>query len=424
MLHTIKSLLWGMPTVCAVIGFGVYFTFKSRAYNIRGIKEIFRSSFRELKVKSPGISAFSAISTSLGGTIGIGSITGAAFSLAVGGPGSIFWMWVTGFFGCMLKYAETSTALRYRVRDGDICSGGAMYALEKSGKPFLGKVFAFCLLASSFGTGNMTQSSAVRASLGEIGLSGYVTGALLSALFLFAVSGGRKKIASFSEKTVPFSSAVYLIIIIALILPRITLLPSVLCTIIRSAFGLRQFGGGAMGYTVSAAMKTGVTRCVFSSEMGMGTSAIAHSSNETASPHSQGSWAIIEMMTDIFVFSTLTALALLLYGEKSVEGLFYSSFGKAGSVTLGLLLFMFGFASIISWCFYAESCMSYLGFSKAKHLLYIALSALCVFLGCITDSAKIWDIADILNFFMMIPNLYLLFIKRKEICLCFGKTKR
>lgn len=424
MLHTVKSVAWGLPTVCTVLLFAFYFTVRSRVYHVRNFFPMIKTSFRELTKKSGGISAASAMATSLGGTIGIGSITGVAVCIACGGKGSVFWMWAAGFCGCMLKYAETNVAVRYRVRDGDICSGGAMYALKANGRTFLGSVFAAAAILASFGTGNMTQSSSVSRVLADDGISESVTGVVMALLFLLAVSGGRKAIASVSAKIVPLSSVIYLLVVTAAIAARITFLPSVVSDIVRSAFGLRQIGGGVAGYTVSQAIRTGVTRCVFSSEMGMGSSPIVHSANESATPHTQGSWGIIETVCDVFVFSTLTAFALLLYDEPDAEGVFHALLGSFGSVLLPLLLAVFGFASMISWCFYAESCMSYLRFGKKARLFYRVLSAFCVFLGAVLDGMAIWDLADVLNLFMMIPNLYLLFIKRKEICLCFGKTKR
>ena len=424
MIHTLKSLLWGLPTVSIVLLFGLYFTVRSRAYNIRKLFSILKNAVCELRSDIGGIGVSASMATALGGTIGIGSISGVAVSLASGGPGSIFWMWCAGFLGCMLKYAETNVALRYRVRDGDICSGGAMYALKACGKPLAGGIFAVSALLASFGTGNMTQSSAVSVTLAQSGIPVTLTGTLLAFLFLLSVSGGRKTIAKISEKTVPAAGGIYLLIVTAMIAAKADRLPSVICDIVSSAFGFRQACGGVAGFTVSAAVRTGVTRCVFSSEMGMGSSPIVHASNENATPHSQGSWGIIEMMTDVFVFSSLTAFALLLHGKTDAEGLFSSVLGKAGTAILPALLAVFGFASIISWCFYAESCMSYLGFGKAARSIYRVLSACFVFLGSVIGADKVWDISDILNVFMMIPNLYLLFIKRKEICLCFGKTKQ
>ncbi len=427
MLEYIKNILWGIPTVALITAFGLYFTVKSRFFQITGLKKVLSGALYDLKRGSEdGVSAAAALSTALGGTVGIGSIAGVGIAVAEGGPGSIFWMWVTGFLGCMLKYAEINVAVKNRTRSGGIFTGGAMYALEAEGRKFAAAFFAVMCILASCCTGCLTQSSAVTAALVPSGFSEITCGLFIGLAVLFSVAGGRRSIAKISELLVPVVSLIYILMTLYIIIARAPFVPSAFSAIFRSAFGFRQAGAGITGYTVSAAIKTGVTRGVFSSEAGMGSSPIVHSASENASPHSQGQWGIIEMIADTFVFSTITAVALIATGFDDV-GLMYSTvFGVVGRAALPAQLAVFGFASIISWCFYAETCIRYLFVKshKAVSVFYRAAVAVLSFFGAVAAAEMVWDLADILNALMILPNLYVLFIKRKEICSCFGRQKR
>ena len=420
MLQTVHDILWGIPSVACIAAFGIYFTVKSRFRQVRKLPFIIRRCARGLGRREGGISAAASMATALGGTVGIGSIAGVGLALETGGAGSVFWMWVTGFLGCMLKYAETYVAVRYREHSGGIAAGGAMYALRSSGKRRTAAAFALLCVAASFGTGGLTQSHEVAVSAAAEGVSPAVTGAVFALCVLAAVWGGRKAIARFCAVAVPAASLIYLICVVALILMRASAIPRVFANILGSAFGIRQIAGGAGGAALAAAIRTGVVRGVFSSECGMGSSPIVHAANETADPQTQGDWGVLEVCADIFVFSTLTAIALLAYGTDSACRLFGFLPGGCGDMLYLPLVAVFGVAAAVGWCFYAESAIAFLvPENRLLPALYRLCAAACGFLGAVSGGSAIWNISDILNILMALPNLYLLFIKRKEICLCF-----
>ena len=424
MLEKIHAFLWGAPTAALLCAFGAYFTFKSRFRQLRLIS-IIRERARELNAREGGISAGASMATALGGTVGIGSIAGVGLALSAGGAGSVFWMWVTGFLGCMLKYAETAAAVKYRVTECDIACGGAMYALRAAGKERLAAAFAvFCVLCC-MGTGALTQTNAVARAAESCGIPPGITGAVFALCVLAAVSGGRRTIARFCSFAVPAASAIYIAAAAAVICMRAYALPQAFAQIFECAFGLKQAACGIGGAAFAAAMRTGVVRGVYSTECGMGSSPIVHASNRTALPHTQGDWGILEVFADIFVFSTLTALAMLVCGTSSALVMFSSSFGTAGEFIYTPLIALFGFAAAASWCFYAESAVEVLapGKTAVKRAVHAAAAA-CAYLGAATRGNGVWYAADIMNLFMAAPNMYLLFIKRKEICQCFAKTAR
>ena len=419
MLETIHGVLWGMPAFLAFSAFGLYFSCKSGFRQLTGVKRILRSCAAELGRREGGITAFSSMATALGGTVGIGSTAGVALALAAGGPGSIFWMWVTGLLGCMLKYAEVFVAVRYREHKNGIACGGAMYALKKSGRPNAAKLFCALCVAAAFFTGGVTQSGETISAAARSGVSPFAAGAVFALCVLFAVCGGRKAIARISAVAVPAAGFVYLLAAAGIICTRLGALPGAFAQIFGAAFGLKQVSGGISGAAFAAAVRTGVARGVFSTECGMGSSAIVHASNETATPETQGDWGILEVYADIFVFSTLTALALLVTGAGSGDVMFRLVYGRAGEIVYICLTAVFGFAAIISWCFYAESALVF-AFKNPKKALYAFRSCLaaCVFAGAYAVSEDVWYAADIINLCLSAPNMYLLFIKRKEICSC------
>ncbi len=425
-LEFVSSIVWGAPTIGLISAFGLYFTLKSGFFQITGLCDILRDIKAKFARGKEGISPLSAFATALGGTVGIGSISGVGIALAEGGPGSVFWMWVIGFLGCMLKYAEINVAVRHRAREDGIFSGSAMHALKKSGKKIASFLFACSCLFTSFFTGCLTQSSAVAAELSRNGLPKAFCGVVIALLVFISIYKGKKTIAAISGVLIPAASAVYLTLTFFIIGANFARLPHAFFSIFKSAFGLRQAGAGAAGWAFSKCVRVGVTRGIFSSEAGMGSSPMAHSSSEDATPHSQGGWGVLEIIVDTFVFSTLTALALLSAGFTDMGDMYMFSFGSAGNTLLPVLLAVFGFAAVISWCFYGETAIKFL-FAKLHPVvlpIYKALVACFAFLGAMIAVGSAWDLADIANSLMMFPNLYLLFIKRKEICLCFGRKKR
>ncbi|MDL2287442.1 amino acid carrier protein [Eubacteriales bacterium OttesenSCG-928-G02] len=425
MLTAIKELLWGAPTVTVIFVCGLYFSVKSRFIQLFGWKKIIKSIKSTFKTDSKtqkGISSFAALSTALGGTVGIGSIVGVGLALSIGGSGSIFWMWVSGFIGTVIKYAEVYSSVKYRKKIDGIYVGGTMYCLQSEGKNVMAKIFAVLCIMASYGVGNMTQASAVSELLGKSGVSEYICGILMAGLIGYTIFGGQKRIAKISEALVPAASIIYLLFMVAAMVMLLPVLPSVFAEIFQSAFGIKQFAGGTGGTIIALSMRVGMTRGIFSNEAGMGSSPIAHAAAENANPQNQGAWGIVEVVVDIFVFSTMTGIALIGFKTTDVGAMFSHVFGVLGTIILPILLVIFAFASIISWCYYSESCIKFLfpgKYSKVS-VLYSISVVICTFVGAVSKASSVWDAADILNVCMIIPNLYMLFLKRKDIDLCLG----
>lgn len=420
----IKNLLWGPPLIILLLGTGLYFTLKSGFFQFRCGRD-FISLFRSGGTKKGGISPFMALSTALGGTVGVGSIIGIAYSIAIGGAGSIFWMWVSGALGMMTKYAEVAIAVKYRKRKDEILTGGTMYALEAIGKRKTAVLFAVCGIAASVGAGNLTQTNAIAELLGTEGVSSYITAFVVSLLLALIVFKGQKFIASVSSVVVPAISFFYLIVIIAVIFIFKKNLPSALYSIFAGAFGLDSVVGGFSGAMLSSAFRNGLTKGVFSHEAGMGSSPIAHAAAEDAEPHKQGLWGIFEVFFDTFVVSTLTAFALLVLGTDSISKLFSILPGKFGSVFIVIAISLFAFAAVLAWCFYAESCIKFLSDSKFLLVSYKLTFVISAFCGAIISKGIAWELADIFNALMIFPNLALLITTRKEIntIICYSSFK-
>lgn len=413
----LKNIIWGIPTLSLLIVFGIYFTLKSSFYRPKAIKSIVRDTLFSLKKKdSNGISPFSAVMTALGGTVGVGSIVGVGYGLAVGGAGSIFWMWVCSFFGMGLKYAEVKIALTDRERQDGIFLGGAPFRLKKLGYKKSSVVFCLLCALASFGTGNLTQIGSMASFFDSVGISETVGCAVCVLIIALAVFGGRGRIADINSFIVPSASALYLIACLALlVLNHEGILPA-FKSIFKEAFGFSAITGGFSGAMLSHVIREGFVRSLFSNEAGMGSSPLAHATAEISNPCIQAKWGIFEIFFDTFVVSTLTAICLLSSGFSNPSDMFSFSFGNIGSWIFGGLIAVFAFASVISWCYYSECCLSFL-FPKNKTALtvYRILFSLCALFGFFLSESAVWEISDILNACMMFPNLFLLFKCRKEI---------
>ncbi len=397
--------------------FGIYFTAKSGFYRPRALLSTLKDTLLSLtKKKNGGISSFSAVATALGGTVGVGSIVGVGYGITVGGAGSIFWMWVCSFFGMGLKYAEVKIALTDRVRVGNNFLGGAPFRLRSLGNRRLAVVFClFCVLAS-FGTGNLTQVGSISGFLGEVGVPRAASGLLCAGLISLAVFGGRERIAGVNTVIVPLASGIYIIVCVAMLYIFRDGIVGAFSLIFREAFGLTSVVGGVSGAVISRALREGFVRSMFSNEAGMGSSPLAHATAEVSDPTVQAKWGIFEIFFDSFVVSTLTALCLLSGGFGSADELFRVSLGSVGFWGFGALIAVFAFASVLSWCYYSECCIDFL-FPNGKRALtvYRVMFVLASFLGVFLSGDTVWEISDILNVFMMFPNLVLLFKCRNEI---------
>ncbi len=425
-IEAIGSVLWGAPMLIFFLFTGIYFTLKSKFFQIRGAKLIYNTTVKSLFKKSvetkDGISQFGAFCSVLAACIGTGNIVGVATAIYSGGPGSIFWMWISACFSMMTAYSENYLGIKYKSRDkyGKI-SGGAFQYIEKGLKmPLLSKFYAIFCLLSTLGMGNMAQANSVSSSIKTgFNVPTYITGIIAVTICFFVIKKGVKGISKMSEFLVPVMSISYLILSFGVlfifrsrIIPMITL-------IFKEAFSLKALGG----FGIFKAMRYGISRGVFSNEAGLGSSTIIHSETENASPENQGIWAMFEVFCDTIFLCTVMALVILvsgvftpngqLYGaELSVEA--YGVLGDLGKKGIAILTALFSFASLTGCSFYGEKSAEYL-FSKRAVKPYKAIYLILALIGCILSPQIIWSIADIFNGLMAVPNLFALCVLRKEV---------
>ena len=406
----INGLLWSFPTMALLTGTGAYFTFKSRFYPLRRVKEIIKSVAET--DSSAEISSLHGLMTALGGTVGVGSITGVAYAITQGGAGALFWMWVSSFFCMMLKYAENYITVKESRRQG--IRGSAATLLKGMGKRKTAAFFAVSGILASFGSGNMAQANAFSLAATEAGANTFAVGLVFALLLIPAVTGGQKIIAKVNGILVPGAAVLFTATALGITVFNFKEIPGAFTDILKSAFGISKVGAGFTGTAISLALKTGVSKGVFSHEAGMGSSPIAHAA-AGVSPLNAARFGIIEVFTDTFAVSTVTALALLTTRSESAEEMFFVCFGNAGALLLAAAVGIFAYAAVISWCFYSESLIKFLTDKKPLIYVYRFLVIISAFFGCIYNAETIWSIADIFNALMLFPNLYALIIRRKEI---------
>lgn len=424
-LTNIRDFLWGYPSLLLLGGFGIFITFKTRFFPLTDFFHSLKTLFNNFKLEKDGkITPLMSISTALGGTVGIGSIVGISLAISVGGVGVVFWMWVSAFFGMMVKFSECALAVKYRdFVDGGFV-GGTPYILKKKKHGKLAILFAVLCVLTSFGTGSITQINALSETLGDIGVKKELFAFIVFFSILIIVIGGQRIIAKANEILMPISSIVYIFATLVIIIINFQRLPFVVFEIIRDAFGLDAIGGGIFAGSMMHSFRVGFSKGVFSHEAGMGTSPIAHAANDNATPFSQGVFGMFEVFFDTFIIGTLTAFSLILSGERTIEGMVRIYFGDVGVDIFIILLIIFVIAASISWCFYALSCLRFLTNNRTVFLIYRILFAFSAMMGCFVSSQTAWVISDILNIILMFPNLFLLFKARAETTNIVFKNKR
>ncbi len=389
---------------------------------------------RRGKSSSGKISAFEAMSTALAGSMGIGNIAGVASALVAGGPGAIFWMWISSIFGMMTKYAEIVLGYRYRHRNtkGEWYGGPMYYMKEGLHSPLLASIFALFGTLAALGMGNMTQSNSISNALYEV----FQIPPFISAVFLIffcglAVLGGFSRIAKISAVLIPFVSIFYLAGSILAIVLHADRLPAAIGMIFADAFSLRSAFGGAAGYTIIQAVRTGVARGVFSNEAGLGSSVLAHAASDEPDATKQGMWGIFEVFADTLVVCTITALVILTSGvyhvslyASGISGLadgivlatrsFTAVFGVTGGYFTASATVIFAFATLIAWSHYGAQCCSYL-FGERSLPWYRFLFLASLLPGCMIQMDAVWEIADTCNGLMAIPNLIALCLLFRQV---------
>ena len=430
--RAINGFVWGPIMLALLVGTGVYLTFRTGWVQVRWFGYIMKNTvgslFRKKGTQDHGsnLSPFQAVTTALAGTVGTGNIAGVTGAIFIGGPGAVFWMWVSAFFGMCTKYSEIALALKFRDTGANgVHKGGPMYYIENGlGRNWKWLAVAFALLGglASFGIGNIAQSSEIAGAVsGLFGLDPLVTGIALTVLVAVVVLGGVQRIGQVTSLLVPFMSVFYVAAGVIVILMRITDLPAVLSSIFSSAFGMRPFAGGVGGYAIMLAMKNGFARGVFSNEAGLGSAPIAHAASSTQEPAEQAIWGVFEVFFDTIVICSITAFTVLLSGfelsEAALAG--YASKGAAavaafnailpgtlGGTIIQLSMVFFALSTILSWSYYGERCWGYLSRdNKVVTSIYKVIFVLFCIVGATGSGDLMWNISDTLNGAMAIPNL-------------------
>ncbi|RZT02091.1 alanine/glycine:cation symporter family protein [Cuneatibacter caecimuris] len=433
----IREILWGPPMLFVFLAAGVYFTVRTGFFQLTGLKtwlgQTLLAFVKHKEVRKTGenhaISQFQSLCTALAATGGTGNIAGVATAIVAGGPGAVFWMWISAFLGMMTNFAEKTLGIRYRYKDkSGSWVGGAMIYIEKGLHcRWLAVLFsAFCVLAS-FGIGNMAQANSMAEALyAGMGVPQLATGLVTGVLVCVVIVGGIKRIAGITDKLVPGMTVCYLLGALAVIAFHFQALPEAVGAIFREAFSWKAGLGGAAGYGMRRAMQVGISRGVFSNEAGLGSSVMVHATSDVKEPAVQGMWGICEVFLDTIVVCTITALTILCSGvynqtiylnamaSGTLDALangaaltgqaFSSVFGGAGSIFIAVAMTMFGFSTLLGWSFYGERAVAYLFGEKAVGVYQIVFCCFIV-LGCVSRLELVWLVSDIFNGFMAIPNL-------------------
>jgi alanine or glycine:cation symporter, AGCS family len=414
----LNGIVWGPPMLILLMGTGVILTVLTGAVQFRRLGTAMREVLGKLGQKGGGegsVTPFQAVSTALASTVGVGNIAGVATAIFLGGPGALFWLWISGLLGMATKYAEIVIALHYRERDASgTMRGGAMYTLKKIGVPWLGTIFAALTALAAFGIGNMVQANSVAESLkASFGAEPWIVGIVLVAISAAVILGGITRIAAFAQVLVPFMCILYIVGGLVIILMNLGAIPDVFRLVFSSAFSGTAAAGGFAGATIMMAMRYGVARGLFSNEAGLGSAPMVHSAANTDHPVRQGMYGIFEVFVDTILICTTTGLVILVTGawDSGATGAALSlrafETGLPGTwgdliVTIGLVLF--AFSTIIGWSYYGETGIVYL-FGTRAALPYRVLWLVFIYLGSVGSLHLVWDIADTLNGLMAIPNL-------------------
>ncbi|WP_018174794.1 MULTISPECIES: sodium:alanine symporter family protein [unclassified Thioalkalivibrio] len=426
------SLLWGNPiTLILLLGTGLYLTIRLGLVQVVAFRQGWRA-LRGTDGRAGGagqISPFQALSTALSGTIGTGNIAGVATAIALGGPGALFWMWVTAFFGMATKFAETTLAVRYREvgPDGTIAGGPMFTLLHGLNMKKMAILFAAFTLIASFGIGNMVQANSVvdgltfmvpnlRADDDIMGWMALIIGLTMAVLVALVIIGGVKRIAMIASAIVPFMAVVYMIGAFIVIVANIEAVPAAVATILNLALNPWAAGGGAIGL----AIQYGVARGMFSNEAGLGSSAMAHAAAKNGDPPREGSVAMLEPFIDTIVVCTLTGLAIVVTGAyidraDDVVGAsltataFSTTLGPFGAMVVGFSLMLFAFSTMIAWSYYGDRSAYFLFGDRAVMPYRIAFVILIV-IGATIPLGMVWNFSDIANILMAAPNLIALIL--------------
>jgi len=422
-LNIISGIVWGPITLILLLVVGIYLTFGLKGFPFFNLGYGFKSLFKKSKTEDDGeISSFDSLMTALSATVGTGNIAGVATAIFLGGPGAIFWMWVTALFGMATKYAEAFLAIKYREKNvlGSYVGGPMYYIKNGLAKKyhFLAYFFAFFGMIAAFGIGNSVQSNSVAQVLSiEFGISKMIIGLVIAALVSLVIFGGIKSIGRAASKLVPTMALIYILGGLFIIFTNISLIPEIFLLIVNSAFTSTAATGGFAGASIWMAIRFGVSRGIFSNEAGLGSSPIAHAAAKTNNPVKQGSVSMLEPLIDTLLVCTITAFVILI-GDTWLTGVngaalttmaFNQGLPVIGKYIVALGLVLFAFSTIIGWSYYGEKCAEFL-FGSSVSNFYRILWIIVIPIGATTELNLIWLIADIMNGLMALPNLIALIL--------------
>ena len=413
----VNNFIWGIPAMVCIIGVGLYLSFRTGFIQIRkfpySIKNTLGRIFDKSEAADGSITPFQAVCTALAGTVGTGNIAGVAGAITIGGPGAVFWMWISALLGMCTKYSEVTLAVHFREKNsqGDWVGGPMYYIKNGLSKHWHWLAFLFSLFGvlTVFGTGNATQVNTIvtaidslmlnfnLASSGSLSTINLVIGIIIAIAVALILIGGIRRIGKVTETLVPFMALFYILLGLGVVILNIQQVPAVFQSIFEGAFHPAAFTGGMVG-TLFTSMKKGVSRGIFSNEAGLGTGSIAHATADTSQPVKQGLFGIFEVFTDTIVICTLTALIILCSGINV-------PYGQAA----GVALCCFAFSTTIGWGLYGSRCIEFLFGTKTIRPFMIVYSLVAI-LGATVDLGLLWSIAETFNGLMSIPNLIAVFL--------------
>lgn len=454
-LERIHQMIWGPWTLMIFLGVGIFFTVKCRFFQIRGFSFWWsRTAGRLLsgaegkgkegegseRGGQKGISQFQSVCTALAATVGTGNIAGVATALTAGGPGALFWMWVSAFIGMITAYAETMLGIRYRYKDsrGQYVCGPFVYMKRGLKMGGMGLVYSFLCLMCSLGMGSMVQANSAISTMTYTWQIPALTGGLVfTGILMLVIWGGISRIGNVAEKLMPAASGIYIVFSLIVIISCFDKIPGALASIFSSALNPRAAAGGGAGYVVSRSIRYGISRGVFSNEAGLGTLAVLHGPARNTTPHEQGMWAMFEVFFDTVILCTLTALVILCMAGPTLETVPYEGaalaawcfggrLGIAGEYLVSGSMVVFAFATIMAWFYLGKQAAAYFiretGLGEEAGRIFAARIYPVLFLGAVFMGSEarldvVWMLSDIWNGLMAFPNLTALLFLSGEVTL-------
>ena len=436
--NVVNNFIWGVPAMICIIGVGLYLSIRTRFLQIRkfpyAMKVTLGRMLKKREASDGALTPFQAVCTALAATVGTGNVAGVAGAIAIGGPGAVFWMWVSALLGMCTKFFEVTLAVHFRETNaqGELV-GGPMYYIKNGLSKhwqWLAYLFSAFGVLTVFGTGNATQVNTIVTAIDSalynydlvseqsVGTLNLVLGVILAALIALILLGGIKRIGQVTEKLVPFMAVMYIVLALGVVLLHLNAVPQVFSAVITGAFRPAAVTGGAVG-SFFLSMKKGVSRGIFSNEAGLGTGSIAHACADTRKPVKQGFFGIFEVFVDTIVICTLTALVILCSGvtvgygqaagaELTISG-FTATYGGWVSIFTAIAMCCFAFSTILGWGLYGTRCIEFL-FGSRVNKPFMVVYSLVAIVGATMNLGLMWSIAETFNGLMLIPNLVAVFL--------------